>query len=268
MDSFELNKIIGAILGTLLFIMGIGFLAEAIYEPAIGSGPGYTLPEPSGDTAEAEPAAGQPAASIATLLASADAKQGEASAKKCTACHDFSKGGANKTGPHLYGIVGSKVADVEGYAFSDALKAHASETWTYENLNTWLTSPKAWAPGTKMTFAGIKDDAERANVIAYLSTLSDSPVPFPAPEAAAAPADSSAAAPTDTSAAAPADSSEAAPAATEATPAASSEAPVASPEAAPAAETAPASSEAAPAAAPAADATSAAPASELSSAAQ
>jgi cytochrome c len=242
MDSFELNKIIGAILGTLLFVMGIGFLAEAIYEPAHGGGPGYELPaaveDATGDTTTAAPAV----ADIGTLLAAADPKAGEAASKKCQACHDFTKGGPNKVGPNLYNIVGEKIADVPGFAFSDALKAHASETWDYDKLNQWLISPKAWAPGTKMTYAGDKDDKDRANIIAFLSTLSDSPVPFPAPAAATggqAPTSSqviegtSSVTPTDTTQTpAPAGSSEVA------APAASS-AP-----AAPAASSAPASSEA------------------------
>jgi cytochrome c len=185
MDSFELNKIIGAILGTLLFVMGVGFIAEAIYEPAHDGGPGYGLPEPTetegGPTTEAP----KQVADIGTLLAAADPKAGESAAKKCAACHDFTEGGPNKTGPNLYGIVGEKIADVEGFSFSEALKAHASDTWTYDKLNEWLTSPKAFAPGTKMTYAGDKDDKDRANIIAFLSTLSHSPVPFPPPAAPA-----------------------------------------------------------------------------------
>lgn len=242
MDSFELNKIIGAILGTLLFVMGVGFLAEAIYEPGHGTGPGYALPAPAegdgnGDTGG--PAAGP--VDIGTLLAKADPKAGEAAAKKCGSCHDFTEGGPNKTGPNLYGIVGEKIADVPGFSFSDALKAHASETWDYEKLNQWLISPKAFAPGTKMTYAGDKDDADRANIIAYLSTLSKSPVPFPAPAAPAAPAASSQEAASSSAPAAPAASS------SEAAPASSSEAAPAAPsssEAAPA-SSAPASSSAA-----------------------
>jgi cytochrome c len=222
MDSFELNKIIGAILGTLLFVMGVGFLAEAIYEPQHGPGPGYALPEPAGGEAGGDTGT-TPAApvDIGTLLAAADPKAGEGAVKKCQSCHDFTKGGPNKTGPNLYGIVGSKVADVPGFGFSDALKAHASDTWSYENLNQWLISPKGWAPGTKMTYAGDKDDKDRANIIAFLSTLSDSPVPFPPPAAPAAsseapPANASSSAAPASSEAPAAPSSSAAPASSEA----------------------------------------------------
>ena len=247
MDSFELNKILGAILGTLLFVMGVGFLAEAIYQPAHSIGPGYDLPEPTTTDTGTGDTTGGPAAApvdIGTLLAKADPKAGEAASKKCQSCHDFTKGGPNKTGPNLYGIVGEKIADVPGFAFSDALKAHASETWDYEKLNQWLISPKAFAPGTKMTYAGDKDDSDRANIIAYLSTLTDStPVPFPAPAAPAAPAAPSSAAPaapdaSSSAAPAPAASSSAAPAPAPS----SSEAPATSSSAAPA--PAPSSSEA------------------------
>jgi cytochrome c len=194
MDSFELNKIIGAILGTLLFVMGVGFLAEAIYEPEHGSGPGYNLPAPSEETGGPGDNGG-PAkvADIGTLLASADPKAGEAGAKKCASCHDFTDGGPNKVGPNLYDVVDRAIASHPGFGYSDALKAKSSDKWTYENLNQWLISPKGWAPGTKMTYAGDKDDQDRANIIAYLSTLSKSPKPFPAPAAPSAePAASSA----------------------------------------------------------------------------
>src|SRR6187551_147056 len=100
MDSFELNKIIGAILGTLLFVMGVGFLAEAIYAPITDRGPGYNLPEPTASAAAA-PQAAAPAVPLPVLLAKADPQAGAASAKKCTSCHDFTKGGPNKTGPDL-----------------------------------------------------------------------------------------------------------------------------------------------------------------------
>src|SRR6185312_442459 len=109
MDSFELNKIIGAILGTLLFVMGVGFLAQGIYAPITHNGPSYDLPEPAATTASAAaPAA--PAVPLAELLAKADPTAGAASAKKCQSCHDFTQGGPNKTGPDLYNMVGAKIA--------------------------------------------------------------------------------------------------------------------------------------------------------------
>ncbi|HVW92753.1 MAG TPA: cytochrome c family protein, partial [Devosia sp.] len=183
MDSFELNKILGAILGTLLFVMAVGFLAEAIYSPVTSSGPGYDLPEPK--TAPAAGGAAAPAGpSFNDLLIKADVAAGEASAKKCGACHDFTKGGPNKVGPNLYGVIDRKIASVAGFNYSPALKAHANETWTFDNMDKWLTSPKTYAPGTIMTFAGISDDTERANVVAYLRSLSDSPAPLPQPSAA------------------------------------------------------------------------------------
>jgi cytochrome c len=182
MDSFELNKIIGAILGTLLFVMGVGFLAEAVYHPT-ATGPGYALPEPEGEHGNG---GGEetPVVSIGTLLASADAVQGAEQAKKCGACHDMSEANANKTGPGLYDIVERVIGSHPGFAYSAVLAEHqaAGDTWTYDNLNQFLTAPKAFAPGTKMTFAGVKNDAERANIIAFLSTLSASPKPFPPPD--------------------------------------------------------------------------------------
>ena len=187
MDSFELNKIIGAVLGTLLFIMGVGFIAEAIYEPIEGAGPGYALAgqvEEPGTGGEAPPPA---LADIGTLLLTADAAAGQASAKKCQACHDFTSGGPNKTGPNLYDVVERLIGGHEGFSYSAVLTSHkdAGDLWTYDNLNHFLLSPKAFAQGTKMAFAGVKDDAERANIIAYLATLSASPKPYPAPAAAA-----------------------------------------------------------------------------------
>ncbi len=234
MDSFELNKIIGAILGTLLFVMGVGFLAEAIYAPR-ETGPGLSLPVPEGSAGEAVAEAPAAAVPIAVLLASADAAAGQNVAKKCQSCHNFAQGAGNKTGPELYDVVGRLEGSHEGFAYSAALLEHkaAGDVWSYENLNAFLLAPKEYAPGTKMNFSGLKNDKERADIIAYMATLSASPVPFPPVEAAAPAADA------------------AAPTAETAAPAAEAAAP-----AAPAADatTAPAADTAAPAA-PAADAT-------------
>jgi cytochrome c len=244
MDSFELNKILGAILGTLLFVMGVGFLAEAIYQPARSAGPGFDLPAAPAEGGPADQNAGPAAvADIGTLLAKADPKAGEAAAKKCQACHDFTEGGPNKTGPNLYDVVERPIASHPGFSYSAALQAKVPGTWTYADLNQWLISPKTFAPGTKMTYAGDKDDTDRANLIAYLSTLSKSPKPFPAPAAPTTGASSEAApaAPSSEAAPAPASSSEA-PAASAP---ASSEAPAPASSEAPAASSTPASSEAA-----------------------
>lgn len=209
MDSFELNKIMGAVLGTLLFVMGAGFVAEAIYRPIEDRGPGYNLPEP-------EPTAGGPVAEAApevplgVLLASASAERGANAVKKCQSCHNFGQGEPNKQGPGLYDVVGRLEGSHEGFAYSDGMLAHnaAGDVWSYENLNRFLTKPSEYTPGTKMNFAGIRTAEERADILAYLQTLSASPVPFPAPEAApaegeAAPADGEAA-PAEAGAEAPA----------------------------------------------------------------
>ncbi|MBI4921164.1 MAG: cytochrome c family protein [Devosia nanyangense] len=224
MDSFELNKIIGAILGTLLFVMGIGFVAEAIYHPVTGQGPGYDLPAPPEEgNDDGGPPPPAEIVSIGTLLAAADPKAGEASAKKCQACHDLTSGGPNKTGPNLYDVVERVIGSHPGFGYSPGMVEHQGkgDTWTYDALNQFIISPKAFVPGTKMAFAGVKDDKERANIIAFLATLSASPKPFPPADAAPVPdASASSEAPADTSSEAPAASSEA--------PAASSEAPASS----------------------------------------
>jgi cytochrome c len=119
---------------------------------------------------------------IGALLAAADAAKGQVSLKKCQACHDLTKGGPNKIGPNLWGVVGRPVASVANFQYSDGMKTFADggKTWTFDELNAYLTNPKAHVPGNKMAFAGLKKDDERANVIAYLNTLSDSPQPLPA----------------------------------------------------------------------------------------
>ena len=234
MDSFEFNKIIGAVLGTLLFVMGVGFVAEAIYAPREDVGPGYALPEPEPVVAAEAGAPAEAAVPLAVLLASADATRGQAAVRKCQSCHNFGEGEPSKQGPHLYGVVGRPEGSISDFAYSDGMKAHNAEgdVWTYENINTFITAPKAYVEGTKMNFSGVKSPEERADILAYLQTLSATPVPFPTADAAAAPADA------------------AAPAAETPAPAAT-EAPAAAPAAAPAEAPAPAATEA-PAAAPAA----------------
>lgn len=201
MDSFEINKILGAVLGTLLFVMGAGFIAEAIYQPGEAPGVGYALPEPEGGAGEGGPAA--PADEpLGVRLAAANAEAGHAAVRKCESCHTFEAGGANKAGPNLYDIVDQLIGHHADFSYSAGMLEHktAGDTWTYDNLDHFLKRPKGFTPGTKMTFAGIRNAQERADVLAYLQSLSADPKPFPPPEpvAEAAPAADATATPTTT----------------------------------------------------------------------
>lgn len=181
MNSFEVNKIAGAVLGALLFAAGSGFVAELIYHPKPAGKAGYDLPE-----AKAEQAAAPAEAKvepIAVRLASANVEKGQAGTKACQACHSFEKGGPNKVGPDLWDVVERKKGSHEGFDYSAGMKEKGG-TWTYADLDEFLTSPKAYVKGTKMGFAGIASPQERANVIAYLHTLSDNPKPLPAADKA------------------------------------------------------------------------------------
>ena len=180
MNSFEFNKIAGAVLGTALLVFGINELAGIVYHREAPEKPGFAV-EVAEAATEAAPAEAAPAVSLGTLLASADATKGQAVFKACAACHDASQGGPNKVGPNLWGIVGRMHGVHEGFAYSEAMAALKDKPWDYAALNEFLLAPKQAIPGTKMAFGGVKKDADRANLLAYLATLSDSPVPFPAP---------------------------------------------------------------------------------------
>ncbi len=178
----ELNKIAAAILLAGLIAMIVGNITDALYEPVL-------KPEKRGfEVAVAnEPpaAAGAPAAApvdIGTLLATADASKGQEIAKKCAACHTFNKGEPNKIGPNLYGIVGNKKAHAGDFAYSEGMKNFAGDkTWTYDELYQFINHPQKHVPGTKMGFAGLDKPQDIANVIAFLRSLSDSPLPLPKP---------------------------------------------------------------------------------------
>jgi len=195
MDSFEINKLIGGLLGTVFVIFSVGIVSDSLFSSSAPEKPGFVIEatEPAEGGAEAPAAKAVP---IADLLAKADPKKGEAIFKKCQACHSGEKGGPNKVGPDLWSVVDRPVGEHEGFAYSAGMKEFSkggSEKWTYDNLNHFLTSPKNFVKGTAMGFAGLKKDDERADLIAFLRTLSDSPVPLPAPGAADAGGDAKAA---------------------------------------------------------------------------
>jgi cytochrome c len=186
MDSFELNKILGAILATCLGLLTVNLAAGAIFTPGKMAKPGYEIAvqeaRPGGPAQPAEPVI-----PIEQLLAKADVARGENSAKKCAACHTFNKGGRNLVGPNLWGVVGRARASEAGFNYSAAMKAKGGN-WTIDDLNQFIQAPRATIPGTNMTFAGISRGSERADVLAYLNSLADNPAPLPkAAEATGAP---------------------------------------------------------------------------------
>lgn len=194
MDSFEINKLIGAVLGTVFMVLSVALVSDAIFAAPVPEKPGFAI-EAAADSEPATAGPGEAAPEpIAPLLASADVGAGQAIFKKCQACHSGEKGGPNKVGPNLWSVVNRPVASHEGFAYSAAMKEFSqggSQVWDYEHLSGFLTAPKAYVKGTAMGFAGLKKSEERANLIGYLRTLADTPPPLPeaaapAPEGASA----------------------------------------------------------------------------------
>jgi len=178
--SFETNKVLGAILGTITFTLGVSFLSELIFKHEPPEKPGYDVAVAEEAPAGAAPAAAEAVAPIADRLKTADAAKGEASAKACAACHALDSSGANKVGPGLWEVINRTPGTHPGFTYSQAMTDFGkTHTWDYAALDTFLTSPKADVPGTKMGFAGFKKPEDRANVIAYLRTLSANPAPLP-----------------------------------------------------------------------------------------
>jgi cytochrome c len=180
MSSFEWNKIAGAVLATMILAMVSGIIASILVRPRPLEHPAYMVA--GGEATQPKAAGGAEAPKvepIGPLLAKADVTAGKDVAKKCVQCHTFEKGGPNRIGPNLYGVVGEPIAQGKGYQFSSSLAEHKGN-WAPEELNQWLANPKAFAKGTKMTFVGLPKAEDRANIIAYLNSLSDSPKPLAA----------------------------------------------------------------------------------------
>jgi len=185
-DSYEWNKIIGWVLAAAIAVLGLSILTGFVYSPGHSETKGYIV---EGVEAEADAGAGAAEAvqPIAAFLATANPAKGEAQFKKCAACHTVTKGGANGQGPNLYGILGAKVAHLAGFAYSDAVKNHGGN-WGWDELSHWVESPRKYIAGNKMSFAGISKPQDRADLLVYLNSQSDSPLPLPAVPVAEAPA--------------------------------------------------------------------------------
>jgi cytochrome c len=180
--SLETNKTLAALLTAGIIASGSGVVSRMLYHPHVPEENAYVIEVPEAAAQKGEAATAE-AAPLPVLLAQANPEKGATEAKKCAACHSEEKGGPSKIGPPLWGVIGRKIASVEGFEYSDALRGKEGE-WTYENIYEFIHGPKEWAPGTKMAFAGIKSAEDRADLLVYLRTLADEPVPLP--EAAAA----------------------------------------------------------------------------------
>lgn len=178
--SLEGNKIFAAILTAGIIGVGSAVMSGILYHPHELEEPVYRVEAAAEEGAGAgEEAAAEEAQPIGVLLAAASVESGEKAAKKCAACHSFEQGGANKVGPALWGIVNRPIAAHEGFSYSEALAAKKDQVWDYDHLSAFLANPKTYAPGTKMSFAGISKETELADVIAYLRSLAEQPAPLP-----------------------------------------------------------------------------------------
>ena len=179
MDSFEINKVIAAILMVALLIIGLGKISEVVFHVEKPETPGYSVEVDQITTAVASAnETTEKVVDIAALMSMGDVASGEKIFKKCAACHSIVKGGKNKIGPALYNVVGRKVGAVSDYKYSKALAGY-EKSWTFEELNGYLIKPAKWIKGTKMAFAGLRKEKDRASVIKYLNQNSDSPLSLP-----------------------------------------------------------------------------------------
>tara|TARA_B100001063_G_scaffold207217_1_gene202971 strand:+ start:31 stop:570 length:540 start_codon:yes stop_codon:yes gene_type:complete len=179
MDSFEINKIVAAVLMVALLVIGIGKVSEIVFHVEKPETPGYSVEVDVVTNASAASAEEvEEKVDIAALMSMGDVASGEKIFKKCAACHSVVKGGKNKIGPALYNVVGRKVGGVSDYKYSKAL-AEYDKSWTLEELNGFLLKPSKWIKGTKMAYAGLRKEKDRASVIKYLNENSDTPQTLP-----------------------------------------------------------------------------------------
>ena len=179
MDSFEINKIIAAVLMVALLVIGIGKISGIIFHVEKPKTPGYVVEvEEIVNASSSNAEVAEKKVDIVALMTMGDVETGMKVFKKCSACHSITKGGKNKIGPALYNVVGRKVGGVSDYKYSKALIAYEKE-WTFEELNGFLIKPAKWIKGTKMAYAGLRKEKDRASVIKYLNQNSDNPVPLP-----------------------------------------------------------------------------------------
>jgi cytochrome c len=178
MDSFELNKIMGAVLATCLGLLSLNIAAGAVFSTHKPEKPGYEIAVAEPEKPGAPAAAAAQEEPLPQRLASADMGRGEASFKKCASCHTFDKGGANRVGPNLYGVIGRAKGAVAGFNYSAALKAKGGD-WTPEEFDAFIRNPKQAIPGTTMSFAGINRGGERADLITFMNSKSDKPAQLP-----------------------------------------------------------------------------------------
>ena len=179
MDSFEINKIVAAVLLVALLVIGIGKLSNVIFYVEKPEKPGYAVEVQQASTSTTATATAEDkTVDIAALMALGDVNAGEKIFKKCAACHSINQGGANKIGPALYNVVGRKIGSVADYKYSNAFVEYGKE-WNFEELNGFLIKPSKWIKGTKMAYAGLRKEEDRASVIKYLNQNSDSPLPLP-----------------------------------------------------------------------------------------
>ena len=180
MDSFEINKIVAAVLMVALLVIGIGKLSDIIFHVEKPKTPGYVVEveQVAATNSQSASETTEEKIDIASLMAMGDLATGEKVFKKCAACHSIVKGGKNKIGPALYNVVGRQVGGVSDYKYSKALSEYKKD-WTFEELNGFLLKPSKWIKGTKMAYAGLRKESDRASIIKYLNSNSDNPLPLP-----------------------------------------------------------------------------------------